>query len=344
MKMLRSCVLFLVMTCCGLHASAQDHLFSQFFNSPVYLNPALNGQFQGDFRMNMAYRNQYTTSGNNSNYLTASIDYNVPRFGGGVGLLFSRSSEGNAFLNSNSIAGIYSYSVGSDQYVLSFGLQAGISNRSIDYSKLVFDDQIDPVFGVLPGVQSSADALQFNSKYYFDSGAGINLVIGDFMAGGALQHLNGPSTSFTGIPSKIPIRGTGYLTYRFDLNKDDNIDDDQKSYFIPSVVLYKQSTSSSIAAGIEYKHHAVSAGLWYRNGGAQGPSAFVVTLIFDIFVNKDTGEKFKFGVSHDVPVSGLNYGNTSGSSEGSINYQTINPYRVDDYQKFEGARRCYDFY
>src|ERR1700744_526496 len=98
MKRLIACILFIVMIC--LRASAQDHLYSQFFNSPVYLNPALNGQFQGDFRMNMIYRNQYTTSGNNSNYLTASIDYNIPRFGGGVGLKLSRSSEGNAFLNS----------------------------------------------------------------------------------------------------------------------------------------------------------------------------------------------------------------------------------------------------
>lgn len=332
----------ILFTCTGVYG--QDHLYSQFFNSPVYLNPALNGQFEGDFRMNLIYRNQYTTSGNNSGYLTASIDYNIPRFGGGVGLLVSHSSEGNAFLNSNSAAAIYSYSVGSDQYVLSFGLQAGVANRSINYGKLVFDDQIDPVLGVLPGVGSSADALQFNSKYYFDAGAGVNLVVGNFMAGGALMHLNGPSTTFTGTPIKIPVRGTGYLTYRFDLNAGDNIDDDQKSYFIPSVVLYKQSTAQSIAAGIEYKHRAVSAGLWYRNGGSQGPSAVVLSFIFDIFVSKDTGEKFKFGVSHDVPVSGLNYGNTSGSTEGSINYQTINPYRVDDYHKFAGATRCYDFY
>jgi type IX secretion system PorP/SprF family membrane protein len=345
MNLLKSCILFFAMTLLTLtSAYGQDHLYSQFFNSPVYLNPALNGQFEGDFRMNLIYRNQYTTSGNNSNYLTASIDYNIPRFGGGVGLLLSRSSEGNAFLNSNSVAAIYSYSVGSDQYVLSFGLQAGIANRSLDYSKLVFDDQINQVLGILPGVASSADALQFNSKYYFDSGAGINLVVGNFMVGGAMQHLNGPSTTFTGNPVKIPVRGTGYLTYRFDLNADDNIDDDQKSYVIPSVVMYKQSTAQSIAAGVEYKHHAVSAGLWYRNGGSQGPSAVVITLNFDIFVNKDTGEKFKFGVSHDVPVSGLSYGNTSGTSEGSINYQTINPYRVDDYKKFEGATRCYDFY
>jgi len=326
------------------NAFGQDHLYSQFFNSPVYLNPALNGQFDGDFRASFIYRNQYTSSGDNSNYLTASLDYNIPKFGGGVGLMFSRSSEGGDFLNSNNISGIYSYSVGSDNYVLSFGLQAGISNRSIDLSKLVFDDQIDPQIGIIPGAVSSADALDFNNKYYFDSGAGVNLVVGDFMLGAAMQHLNRPNDSFTGAPATLPIRSTAYLSYRYDLNADDNMDDDEKSYVIPSVVLYKQSTAQSLTAGVEYKHRSVSAGLWYRGGGSDGPSAVVVTLIFDLFVNRDTGEKFRLGVSHDVPVSGINYGNSSGTTEASLNYITINPNRGDDTPKFEGSHRCYDFY
>jgi type IX secretion system PorP/SprF family membrane protein len=337
-------ILFLFMLSGSVAVFGQDHLYSQFFNSPVYLNPALNGQFEGDFRMNFIYRNQYTSSGNNSDYLTASVDYNIPKFGGGVGLMFSRSSEGSDFLNSNSIAGIYSYSVGSDNYVLSFGLQAGVANRSIDFGKLVFDDQIDSELGIIPGSTSSADALPFNNKYYFDSGAGVNLVVGNFMAGGALQHLNQPNESFTGVPTKLPIRSTAYLTYRYDLNADDNMDDDEKSYLIPSVVMYKQSTAQSVSAGLEYKRRSISAGLWYRSGGADGPSAVVVTLIFDLFVNHDTGEKFRLGVSHDAPVSGLNYGNTSGSTEGSLNYITVNPNRADDVPKFEGAKRCYDFY
>ena len=344
-KLMRGIILiFTIITMSGLYACAQDHLYSQFFNSPVYLNPALNGQFEGDFRVNMIYRNQYTSSGANSNYLTGSIDYNIPQFGGGIGLIFSHSTEGNAFLSSNNVAGIYSYSVGSDQYVLSFGLQAGISNNSIDYSKLVFDDQIDPRYGIIPGSISSADAVPFNNKYYFDAGAGVNLVVGDFMVGTSLQHLNSPNESFTGTPAKLPIRGTGYLSYRLDLNKDENIDDDEKSYLLPSAVYYKQSASSSAAIGMEYKHKSVSAGLWYRTGGSDGPSAIVVSLIFDIFVNKDTNEKFRLGVSHDVPTSGLNYGNTSGTTEGSLNYQTVNPARENDYYRFEGARRCYDFY
>jgi len=345
-KFIKICILFFTLVLLFvLTTQAQDHLYSQFFNSPVYLNPALNGQFEGDFRMNLIYRNQYTSSGNNSNYMTASVDYNIPQFGGGVGLIYSRASEGNAFLTTNNFAGIYSYSVGSDRYVLSFGLQAGVSNQAIDYSQLVFDDQIDPRLGIIPGSVSAADALPYNNKYYFDAGAGTNLVVGDFMIGGALQHLNQPNTSLTGTPAKLPIRGTAYLSYRLDLNRDDNIDDDQKSYIIPSAVYYRQAGAQSASFGMEYKRKSVSAGLWYRTGGGNdGPSAVVVSLIFDIFVNKDTGEKFKLGVSHDVPVSGLNYTNTSGTTEGSINYQTINSNQDDYYHRFEGARRCYDFY
>ncbi|RYZ33886.1 MAG: type IX secretion system membrane protein PorP/SprF [Sphingobacteriales bacterium] len=220
----------------GSFCFAQDHLYSQFFNAPIYLNPALNGQFEGKVRLSMVYRNQYTTVPGNFNYISASVDYNIPKFGGGFGLMFTRSSEGLAYLKNNSIAGIYSYSVGSQDYVLSFGLQAGAVNRAIDESRLVFGDQIDPSLGIIPGQPTSADAFPFNSKFYFDAGAGVNLVVGNFMAGVAMHHLNRPNQSFTGTPVKVPIRTTGHVSYRMDLNKNDNLYDYEKSYIIPSVV------------------------------------------------------------------------------------------------------------
>ena len=130
--------LLIVFILAGSGVFAQDHLYSQFFNSPLYLNPALTGQFQGDLRMNFIYRNQFTSIPGSLNYLSASIDYNIPKFGGGIGLIFTKSSEGTAYLNENNISGTYAYSVGSDDFVLSFGLQAGITNRTVDYSKLIF--------------------------------------------------------------------------------------------------------------------------------------------------------------------------------------------------------------
>ncbi|MES2265707.1 MAG: PorP/SprF family type IX secretion system membrane protein [Bacteroidota bacterium] len=325
-------------------ASAQDHMYSQFFNSPIYLNPALNGQFQGDLRMNLIYRNQYTSIPGGLSYLSASIDYKVPEFGGGLGLIFTRSSEGSAYLNKNNIAGIYSYSVGSEDFVLSFGLQAGITNRSVDFSKLVFGDQIDPSLGYDPSLVTGAARPDFNNKFYFDSGAGINLTLKNFNIGGAAQHINRPDESFTGTPSKLPIRGTLHASFRYNLTRDDNLDDDDKSYIIPSVVFYKQAQAQSISAGMQFKRRSINVGAWYRNGGAGGPSAFVVSLIFDLFINKEGGEKLRFGVSHDVPAGGLNYTNTSGTTEGNIGYETTLPSRSGGERKFFGASRCYDFY
>ncbi|MFA6085305.1 PorP/SprF family type IX secretion system membrane protein [Mucilaginibacter sp.] len=345
---MKGCSKFLGLFFCTMlswfHLSAQDHMYSQFFNSPIYLNPALTGQFQGDLRMNLIYRNQYTSVPGSLNYISGSIDYNVPQFGGGLGLLFTRSAEGTAYLNKNNISGTYSYSVGSDAFVLSFGLQAGVTNRSIDYGKLVFSDQIDPRLGYIPGSVSAAEPPLYNNKFYFDSGAGINLTAGNFNLGGAAQHLNRPNESFTGTPSKLPIRGTLHASYRINLTWDDNLDDEDKPYVIPSVVVYRQSKSQSVSMGMQYKRRSINAGLWYRSGGPAGPSSFVVSLIFDLFINKEGGEKVRFGVSHDVPAGGLNYTNSSGTTEGSIGYETTLPSRTNIEHKFIGARRCYDFY
>ena len=321
---------------------AQDNIYSQFFNAPVYLNPALNGQFKGDFRINAIYRSQWSAVGN-LNYFTASADYNIPRFGGGIGMIFTHSVEGAAYLTKNNIAGIYSYSVGSDGYVLSFGLQAGVTNRQVDWSKLVFADQIDPRLGYIPGSGTSAELPAFNSRYYFDSGAGVNLVVNNFMGGLALQHLNRPDESFTGTPSIVPMRLTNHVSYRIDLNPYDGYDDNEKTFAIPSVVFYKQGTSNTINAGVQYKRRSINAGIWYRTDSQGGSNAVVVSLIFDMFVNKETGEKFRFGLSHDANTSRIGYGSTSGSTEGSISYETpVTNY--SSYNKFDGATRCYNFF
>jgi type IX secretion system PorP/SprF family membrane protein len=339
-------LLFLVILFNGFAGFAQDHLYSQFFNSPLYLNPALTGQFKADLRMNLIYRNQWTTVPGSLSYLSASVDYNVPQFGGGIGLLVTRSSEGTAYLNHTNIAGLYSYSIGSDDFVLSFGLQAGVTNRVIDYSKLVFDDQIDPTLGFIPGSTSAANALPLNNKFYFDSGFGTNLVIADFNIGAAFQHLNRPNESFTGQTAKLPIRFNGNISYRLDLDSyEGNMDDDDKSYVVPSVVFYKQSKFESYSIGLQYKRRGVNVGLSYRSGAETGPSAVVLSLIFDVFVNRDGGEKVRMGISHDAALKGLTYSNTAGSTEGSLGYETTLPSRGDAATpRFEGARRCYEFY
>ena len=87
--------MFLGLMCCvGLSkTNAQDHLFSQFFNAPIYLNPSLTGQFDGDLRVGMLYRNQWSALGGDLSYVNAAADVYVPKLSGGIGLSVTRASE-----------------------------------------------------------------------------------------------------------------------------------------------------------------------------------------------------------------------------------------------------------
>jgi len=342
MNVLSRYILVLFLSARAFTASAQDHIYSQFFNAPLYLNPSLTGQFEGDLRMNMLYRNQWTGLSGTLSYINASADINIPSFGGGLGLQFNRSSEGTAFLVKNNIAASYSYSVGSEDFVLSFGIQAGFTNRQINWNKLVFSDQIDNRLGYIPGSTSAAQPGDMANKFFFDPAAGVNLVYKSFMAGLAMHHINEPDESFSGAQAKLPRRITANASYRLPLTSSYNYGSDEGSYLIPSVVYYKQGNVSSMSAGAQYKYKGINAGLWYRTAGEGGPDAIVVSLIFDIFSGGKNGEKLRLGLSHDATTSKINYTNTNGTSEASVGYEKYFQ-NSSSYNKFNGLR-CYDFY
>jgi len=341
MRRMRNYILVLL-SLFGLSAKAQDHIYSQFYNAPLYLNPALTGQFEGDIRMNMIYRNQWSGLSGDLSYLSASVDLNIPHFGGGVGLQFTRSSEGIAYLRKNNIAGTYSYSVGDDDFVTSFGIQAGFTNRQIDLDKLVFSDQIDANTGFIPGSSTSAQILDISNRFYFDAGTGINMVFKNFMAGASLYHINKPDESFTEVQAKLPTRLVGYASMKLSLLSQYNYYEDDGMYLIPSVVYYRQGASQAISMGAQFKYRSVNMGLWYRTSAQNNPDAFVVSFIFDIFHSNKNGEKLRLGISHDATASKINYTNTSGSTEASVGYEKYFP-GSSGYNKFNGLR-CYDFY
>src|SRR5919199_4055161 len=86
---------------------AQDPNFSQFFASPLTLNPALTGKFDGVLRVAGNYRNQWPTINNAFTTYTASVDGgilkgHIPDFDQfGVGLLAFSDKSGNGVLQNN---------------------------------------------------------------------------------------------------------------------------------------------------------------------------------------------------------------------------------------------------
>ncbi|RYD90859.1 MAG: type IX secretion system membrane protein PorP/SprF [Sphingobacteriales bacterium] len=332
-------IVMLVQTC---KTWAQDHIYSQFFGAPVYFNPALTGQFEGDLRVSSIYRNQWSGLSGDLSYLSASVDVNIPEFGGGFGLMFTRSSEGVANLVKNNVAGTYAYSVGGDDFVASFGVQAGITNRRADWNNLVFSDQIDMRLGFMPGVTSSAALSDVSNVYYFDAAGGANFVYRSIMVGAAVHHINKPDESFTGTQAKLPMRLSAHASWRIPLSTAYQYNEPEAAFLIPSLVYYKQAGFNSISAGAQIKYKSVNAGVWYRGAGQTSQDAIVLSFIFDIFSSKQRGEKIRVGVSHDATLSKINYTNTSGSTEASVGFEKYFP-NSSGYNKFNGLR-SYDFY
>lgn len=342
-KTLKTLLILLTFTCISIgYASAQDHIYSQFFNQPIYLNPSLTGQFEGDIRMNLIYRNQWSGLSGDLSYISASADLNIAKFPGGVGLIFNRSSEGTAYLVKNNAAATYSYSVGGDDFVLSFGIQAGFTNRSIDWNKLVFSDQIDPRLGYVPGSVSAANPPDISNKFFFDAATGVNLVYHNFMLGTAIHHINKPDESFSGTQSKLPMRITVNASFKIPLTQYFDYNQDEGASLIPSVVYYRQASNTNLSIGAQFKYKGLNTGLWYRTGPQNGPDAVVLSLIFDLFKGRRNGEKLRLGISHDATISKINYTNTSGTTEASIGYEKYFP-NSSGYNHFNGLR-CYDFY
>jgi type IX secretion system PorP/SprF family membrane protein len=338
MRRIILCVLIMVLP---LISIGQDHIYSQFYNAPIYLNPALTGQFEGDIRFNALYRNQWTGLASDFSYMSASADLNLHQINSGLGIIFNRSSEGTAYLVKNNIAASYSYIIDGDNFTLSFGLQAGITNQKLNWDKLVFGDQIDINSGYIPGSVSGAERPAIDSRFYLDANAGANLVYGKFMLGLATHHLNRPDESLSGFQAKLPLRISANLSYKVTLIPDQY--DRDGSYLIPSVVMYKQGNVNSFSVGTQYKYAGINAGIWYRNdGNSNGNDAIVFSVIFDIFNRKTNGEKFRLGISHDATTSKINYSNTGGTSEIGVGYEKYFPNSANGGRA--NGLRCYDFY
>lgn len=319
----------------------QDHIYSQFYNSPIYLNPALTGQFEGDIRFNALYRNQWTGLSGDFSYMSASADLNLQKLNSGVGIIFNRSSEGTAYLQKNNIALSYSYIIGGDDFTLSFGLQGGITNQKLNWDRLVFGDQIDINAGIIPGGISGAERPNVDSRFYFDAAAGGNIVYKNFMLGLGTHHINRPDESLAGYQAKLPMRFSANMSYKLAIIPDRY--DRDGAYLIPSVVAYRQQNVMSFSLGTQFKYSGVNAGIWYRNdGGTNGNDAIVFSVIFDIFNRRTNGEKFRIGLSHDATTSKLNYTNTGGTSEIGVGYEKYWS-NSSNYGQANGLR-CYDFY
>ena len=200
---------------------AQDLSFSQFYATRSYLNPAFTGLEKG-LSLTAAYRNHYLAIPQAYTSQLAAVELQEPSLHSAFGIVAVRDVAGEASLTTYNAKFNYAYrltltdittsKVGSE---LLFGLSVGMIQRSIDWSKLTFLDQIDPVYGF---TQPTAAVPITNPVAFFDSGAGVawrgvfNVPKSkDEMyanAGLVFSHINPSNESLLGKPTVRPLRIT----------------------------------------------------------------------------------------------------------------------------------------
>ena len=295
---------------------AQDPQFTQFYSNPLYLNPAFAGTANCP-RIVMNYRNQWPGISSGPTFVTysASYDQHVQKLGGGLGLLVMNDKAGEATWTMGNYSGIYSYQLNLTRKMsLKAGFQATYVQRSIDQSKIIFGDQIDPRYGF---IYPSGEIIANPSVSHFDFSSGVLLFSQKVYIGFAGHHLTQPNEKFISSGSQLPMKLTfhaGSILYTEQPSKGG-----EGSYFSPNLLIQKQLSFTQINLGMYYAHGPLVGGLWLRYsppaGGAKVNSADAIVLL-----GIETG-MFRFGYSYDFPMGGTGFKNSKGSHEMSFAVQ-----------------------
>ncbi len=188
---------------------AQDPDFSQQYATPLNLNPALAGNFNGTYRVGTVYRDAWRTA---SPVPIATYAFNGEykfRLGrekknndyGAAGLKFFSDRTSIIEHNTNAISTFFAFHKSLTEFsksYLSIGFEVGLTQKNLNYENLNFEDEFNGInnFG-----GSTNEILEPNNFGYGDYSMGINYFSelnkkNDMNIGLTAKHLTNPNVSF----------------------------------------------------------------------------------------------------------------------------------------------------
>ncbi len=301
-KLAWNCLL-VVLLCVGIELNAQDPIFSQFYANPLYLNPALAGT-QKCPRVNLNYRNQWPALSGNFVTTSASYDQYVEAVSGGLGVHIMNDNAGRGTLNWFTVSGIYSYQLTiSDKVSMVAGFQASYFQRSLDWSRLTFGDQIDSRRGFIFATQ---DVPRGGSVDNVDFSTGAMIFGENFFGGVAVHHLFEPNESLIVDEAPLERKYTVHAGATIPIKKD--VRGETDASISPNILYQRQFDFEQINIGLYAQKGPLILGAWYRFQDA-----------FIILAGIDT-DRFRVGYSYDLTTSRLTT-QTAGSHELSVAMQ-----------------------
>ena len=290
---------------------AQDPVFSQFYSSPLSVNPALAGNGDANWRIVGNRRSQWigeglepltTTSLSFDGKLFKQRDKETNYIGGG--LLFLQDKGLSGAYKSNSFHFILSSHVSlddEDTHGLSVGLGGSYSNTLIDFSQLSFSQQLSSS-GFNRTLPANEPYLS-NIKPYFSLFAGVTY-------------------TFSGENANFDIGVSGYRfmkTNRSALNDANQLDPprynihaDYQTFlsnrlvFNTNAIYVLESNVNSYTVGVNFGRildesdlpAILNAGLWYRGDEALIPYLGIA------YKNMQVGLTYDINVSSSKSITG----------------------------------------
>ncbi len=203
---MKKVIFILTLALCNMALKAQDYRFSQFYNAPVTLNPALTGDHNLDYRLILNYRNQWSDVADG--FKTVSASYDMPAFEDveginkmGFGLSYLADEAGTTEFGFTNVNLSFAYHTRTTRFSkLSGGLVLGYGQSKINLNNVKWESQhngnnYDPS---LP----SGEVAFVDQVRYFDAGLGLTYVHIDpyndrkFIFGLSATHVNFPNNSF----------------------------------------------------------------------------------------------------------------------------------------------------
>lgn len=322
----------------------QDPVFSQFYFSPLNLNPAMSGTglnksrvcFNSRLQWNRLWRNPFTyasasydhsfRSNANRTYMgTAPFNY-MSNFRFNAGGVANYSSEG--FIRTTSVAGVLGATIGGDEddespIYLSGAIKLGILNRSLNKNRLFFYDQFNQ--NGYTGYESEVDIFKYNNFSFTTSfySIGALATIKNFMGGFSVEQIKDKSFAESGgetyAKQRITLYASGYFSSK-----------NESLLFRPTIILQQQGDNHSrFTAGFlaDMLDYGLEVSLWYRSNQSilnkqnlSPGGAFSFGLVFNInktknYLTNDVEKRFRMGVIYDKDMGSLPNGATAGSEE-----------------------------
>jgi type IX secretion system PorP/SprF family membrane protein len=232
---------------------AQNYHFSQYFSSPLSINPALTGYYDGSLRINATHRNQWSQDGKPFTTIAASADARLlqEKIDGklGIGLMFnSDKSNGDALsTNIGSFSIAYNLPLDADGNIeLGGGLQTYFTQKTLNPFGLTFENQFGSN-GFNPNIATPEMSKSFTSSYLSVSG-GLLLNIhasesSSLYIGAAIYNANKPKSSFLNTNVNEPARLNFQLGGSFNFSESSHLQ-------LSSLYSSQQGASETVFGGI----------------------------------------------------------------------------------------------